>query len=262
MIHHTLYLCAGYGSRLERDLVDNNRHDLLGIPKALIPLNKIPLLDYWVRLAKGPQYIVCNDLHFPQFKAWARSANFPVANIYSNGTSSNETRSGSCKDLYDAIKHFNLASSPLLVIAGDTLLKQFYLTEFLQQVESIPGSVVVNYEISDEQCRKSGVLEVCQGPEGTKIVGFLEKPDPADTVSRLGCPCFYYFTPHAINALSEFMAEKLPLGREHYDASGSFIAWLISKSPVYTIPIAGRLDIGGLDSYIEAEEYLLALDNQ
>jgi hypothetical protein len=41
------------------------------------------------------------------------------------------------------------------------------------------------------------------------------------------------------------------------DATGKFIAWLITKSPVYSVGISGRMDIGGLKSLIEAEAYII-----
>ncbi|KAJ3115355.1 hypothetical protein HDU96_000782 [Phlyctochytrium bullatum] len=43
---------------------------------------------------------------------------------------------------------------------------------------------------------------------------------------------------------------------DDYDATGKYLQWLIYKTPVYAVKIGGRLDIGGLNSLIEAEKYL------
>jgi glucose-1-phosphate thymidylyltransferase len=42
---------------------------------------------------------------------------------------------------------------------------------------------------------------------------------------------------------------------EEIDAAGKWIAYLVKNRDVYSLEIAGRLDIGGLESYLEAEDY-------
>ena len=89
-----------------------------------------------------------------------------------------------------------------------------------------------------------------------RIAGFLEKPNPADTPSRYACPCFYYLHRHALPHLHAFLAEQEGRPLDEYDATGKFIAYLISRVPVHAYPISGRLDIGNLPSYLEACAYL------
>jgi len=94
-----LVLAAGYGTRLERDLREDKsgkfRH-LVGVPKALIPVAGTPLINYWITAFRSVQleaiYIVCNSLHYCQFKDWAQKNNFPIENIIENGTTTNESR--------------------------------------------------------------------------------------------------------------------------------------------------------------------------
>jgi glucose-1-phosphate thymidylyltransferase len=89
-------------------------------------------------------------------------------------------------------------------------------------------------------------------------VDFLEKPDPKDTPARSACPCFYYLQPAAFPLLQAFLEEKQKEGAvlTDIDATGKWIGWLIHQIPVYSTDISGRLDIGGLKSLIEAEQYL------
>ncbi|KAI8900383.1 nucleotide-diphospho-sugar transferase [Globomyces pollinis-pini] len=260
---NVLYLAAGYGTRLERDLKNSTYSHLIGTPKALIPLLGIPLLQHWYsKFSTSRQFIVCNSTHYPLFVEWAKSVNFPINNILKNNSTTNDNRLGSVKDLSNAVSHFSLQNEHLIVIAGDTLIKQFNIDRFIQTCSTIPGSVVLNYKVSDEECLKSGILETSLENDLNRVVGFLEKPSPNDTPSRLGCPCFYYLSPDALRTLPVFLQAKgADCELKEIDAAGRWIEWLIHQVPVYTLPIVGRLDIGGLPSYIEAEKYLQESSN-
>lgn len=44
-----VFIVAGYGTRLERDILENEKYSHLhGIPKALLPIGEIPLLSRWI----------------------------------------------------------------------------------------------------------------------------------------------------------------------------------------------------------------------
>ncbi|KAL2915554.1 hypothetical protein HK105_204956 [Polyrhizophydium stewartii] len=295
---NVLFLAAGYGTRLERDIradATGAHAHLLGVPKALLPVCGEPLLDHWLRLlettagasgaAAGPAatgrdlshvYVVCNAHFHPQFAAWAADRGLPASHVLNDGTASNATRVGAVGDLALAIAHFGLAEAgrpPLLVVAGDTLmLADFDLARFVAAGEAAPGSLVARYTVSaDADTLKTGILEIepdaaAAGSGGggdggvARVTGFLEKPAPEDTPSRLACPCFYYLKPDALRLVDTFLHEKrlenAPL--EQIDASGKFVQWLIHRHPTYSFAISGRLDIGGLATLIEAEEYMRA----
>ena len=159
-----------------------------------------------------------------------------------------------------------------------------------------PGSCLVTYyQCSDADTTKTGILRVdCDttgttgtdtGTTGTgRVQGFLEKPGPDDTPLRNACPCVYWMhrtvvqqwlprfldeattmqyteqhTEHQHETTTKHLHEttttRQPL-LDHYDATGKFLAWLWSRCPVYARPIAGRLDVGDLASYIEADRYM------
>ena len=47
-----LILGAGFGTRLERDLkndTSNQYTKLIGVPKPLLPIGRVPLITHWVR---------------------------------------------------------------------------------------------------------------------------------------------------------------------------------------------------------------------
>ncbi|KAH6593624.1 hypothetical protein BASA50_007185 [Batrachochytrium salamandrivorans] len=331
--YNVLFLAAGYGTRIAREIradTSGSYSHLLHLPKALLPVGGLPLLDHWLRLLKDyneanqlkkqldqaeqtkPQeqfsniFVVTNDMFLPQFLVWAAAAGVPYANIISDHTSSNDLRLGSVQDLNLAIDHFHLQSRPLLVLAGDTLpLTDFSLVDFIAQALSLlPSSLVTSYTVAhDNDTLKTGILEVetashcshsspgvvLERPSESSIArstaitaslsthgastdpplrvcSFLEKPHPSATLSRLACPCLYFLSPQALNLLPVFLAEskvRFEAGKydkgsllDHIDASGKFIAWLIHRHPTYAYRISGRLDIGGLSSYIQADAYV------
>ena len=73
-----LFLCAGYGTRLERDLQDSGEFpECLGRPKALLPIGEKALISYWFEALDNLQaadndlideiIIVTNDKFNEQF---------------------------------------------------------------------------------------------------------------------------------------------------------------------------------------------------
>ncbi|KAJ3045273.1 hypothetical protein HDV00_011145 [Rhizophlyctis rosea] len=273
-----LFLAAGYGTRLHKDIAadpTNTYTPLSTTPKALLPLAGTPLLTHWLTLFRSSlptydpssTYLVTNALHHPQFLAWASTNNIPTSQILNNGTTTNETRRGAVGDLAAAIAHFNLQEKDLLITAGDTLfLKDFSLSKFLNLASSTPGSLVTCYSISDAETSKYGILEVADPANlpstPQRIIRMLEKPSSSSTTSRLACPCFYYLRSEALPLVQTFLTEKRSTNASlaEIDASGKFLAWLVERQTVHATPVSGRLDIGGLKSFIEAEAYMSAID--
>ncbi|KAI9496164.1 nucleotide-diphospho-sugar transferase [Zychaea mexicana] len=254
-----LILGAGYGTRLQRDLhASPDYKHLLGVPKALLPLGgRDALITHWLELFRSHNindvYVVTNAATYEAFAAWAERNNVPSQNIVSDGTLTNETRLGAVPDIAFGIHHFGLENEDVLVIGGDTLfLNDFKLKDLLENVSS--GScLVTTYRVPDNQVHKFGIVET--DADGV-MKSFLEKPYPPDTESRLACPCFYLFDRQALPLLDAFVDEMKDQPKETFDATGKFLAYLYPRFKVVTYPISGRIDVGGLESYIEANEYL------
>lgn len=264
-IGQVLIMGAGYGTRLQRDLVADKsgkyRH-LVGLPKALLPLgSQDALITHWVHLlAKNgippsSVHVITNAACYDAFVSWAKRNNVPEPNIASDGTTSNETRLGAVPDILEGVKRFGLQSDNVLVIGGDTLfLHDFDLATFLADFHKTSACLVTAYKVPDEVVHKVGIMEI--NNEGT-VTGFVEKPQPTETTSRFACPCFYLFHQQSLHLLQDFLNEcqSRNAGLQEYDATGKFLAYLWPRFPVQTLLISGRIDVGGLASYIEAIEY-------
>ncbi|KAI8985248.1 nucleotide-diphospho-sugar transferase [Pilobolus umbonatus] len=171
----------------------------------------------------------------------------------SDGTYSNETRLGAVPDILKGIEHFDLTQSDVLVIGGDTLfLHDFDIKAFLDYYhqQDGPTCLVARYTVPDKDVSKMGIMEI--NKDGI-MIGFLEKPSFSH--SRFGCPCFYLFPKEALHYLDLFV-NLAHSSKESYDATGKFLAYLYPQFKIATFPISGRVDVGGLDSYKEANDLL------
>ncbi|ORX58177.1 nucleotide-diphospho-sugar transferase [Hesseltinella vesiculosa] len=263
MVHpKVLILGAGYGTRLQKDLQNNRHyHHLLGVPKALLPMgDKDSLITHWLELlqqhgfSKNDIHLVTNDACHPAFCDWADRHQLPRTQIASDGTTSNANRLGAVPDIWFGITHFDLQQHNVLVIGGDTLfLNDFDLTRFLQAKQ--PGhSLVTLYTVPDDLVHKVGIVET---DSHGRITSFLEKPAPETTDARQACPCFYLFDQQSIALIGAFLddCKNKQLGLDHFDATGKALSYLYPRHTIYTYPIAGRIDVGGLASYLEANAY-------
>ncbi|ORX90211.1 nucleotide-diphospho-sugar transferase [Basidiobolus meristosporus CBS 931.73] len=265
-----VFLSAGYGTRLQNDLKNEPSGEyshLIGLPKALVPLGSYDaLLTHWWRLLQkyetqlnswsdfklGNVYIITNETHYSQFQEWANRHGFPRENLLNNHTNTNETRLGAIQDLQLSIHSYGSLENTLVIGADILLLREFDLEHFLQRFCHLNSSLTTHYVVEDT--RKNGILEL---DDSGRIVHFLEKPAPTETKSRFACPCFYLFKKEDLKYIEEFLLEmkQQHTSKEAIDAPGHLIKWLHHKTPIHSMPITGRLDIGGLASYIEAEEY-------
>ncbi|CAB4410112.1 unnamed protein product [Rhizophagus irregularis] len=233
-----LILGAGYGTRLQRDLLNDTSgkySHLLGISKALLPLgDKDALITHWIDTLmesnidiKTSLYIVTNSTAYSSFISWAETHNIPTNNIINDGTTSNENRLGAVEDIYFTIKKFSssLQNSNLLIIGGDTLfLKDFNFKKLYEKFNLINSNddddeacLVTTYKVNDDVVSKFELLKE-----------FLEesKNNPNHTL-------------------------------EDRDATGKFLAWVINnnKFKFFAENVQGRIDVGGLQSYIDANKY-------
>ncbi|RUP46719.1 bifunctional protein GlmU-like protein [Jimgerdemannia flammicorona] len=269
-----LVLGAGYGTRLQKDILADSTKthaQLLGVPKALLPLgNHDALITHWLALLTAQHldvsqdlFVVANAAHHALFVAWAMRNGIPASHIANDGTTSNETRLGAVPDIAFGVRVFGLEKNNILVIGGDTLfLGDFSFAAFFAKfsvinAESPEGACLVTaYQVPDSTVHKVGVMELDQGKHN-RVTGFVEKPRPEDTTSRSACPCFYLFHARSLPLLKQFLDEcnTRGAGLAEYDATGKYLAYLYSRFAVYAMPISGRIDVGGLQSYVDAVKY-------
>ncbi|KAL5496405.1 hypothetical protein EMCRGX_G012680 [Ephydatia muelleri] len=238
---NALILAAGYGTRLEQDLRGSEGyHQLLGVPKPLLPIGGRPLVSHWMSILQSCKeirdiYMVVNDANIDAFQ---------------------HTRLGAvvCIDL--AVRHFGIAGD-LLVIAGDTLFHEGFnleqlISRFRRACSPADGGLVTYYTCRDEDTVKHGIIEI--GDDGC-VTQFLEKPHPNTTKSRNACPCVYVFTSTSLELIRHFLEEKKDAPLAERDAPGHFINYLYRKRRVHSFEVAGRFDVGGLQSYVECNDY-------
>ncbi|GBC02042.1 hypothetical protein RclHR1_04420012 [Rhizophagus clarus] len=269
-----LILGAGYGTRLQRDLLNDTSKKyshLLGVPKALLPLGgKDALITHWLDTLiesnidiTSSLYIVTNSMAYSSFISWAEVHNIPTKNIINDGSTSNENRLGAVEDIYFTIKTLSLQNSNLLIIGGDTLfLKDFNFNKLNEKFNLINSNddlacLVTTYKVNDDNVNKFGILEL---DENNQVINFLEKPSSQSTNSRTACPCFYFLHYKSLELLKEFLEESKNNPNhilEDRDATGKFLAWVINnnKFKFFAENVQGRIDVGGLQSYIDANKY-------
>ncbi|XP_035666444.1 glucose-1-phosphate adenylyltransferase-like isoform X1 [Branchiostoma floridae] len=260
-----LFLAAGYGTRLERDVLadQSGKYDhLRGIPKPLVPVGGRPLISHWMDILMKFDtveqfYLVTNRKYLTQFEVWAQA--WPKLQIVSDGTTDNETRSGAVRCIQLAVEHFQITDD-LLVIGGDTLLYEDfdlknYLERFLElQKKTGDACLVTYYNCAEHETVKFGILEV---DEHDVVTRFREKPRPEATPSRRACPCFYLYSNSSLPLLQEFLSERKDCPLKEIDAPGNFLQYLYTRRPVFVYKISGRFDVGGLQSYIVCDQYFM-----
>ncbi|CAG8477769.1 7054_t:CDS:2 [Ambispora leptoticha] len=264
-----LILAAGYGTRLQRDILADPTQqfkNLLNTPKPLLPLgpNNDALLTYWLNIFREAKieiattvYIVSNALYHSQFVSWAQVQGFPTQNIVSDGTETNEKRVGAVGDVAFAVEHFGWFKDAwskedidLCIIGGDTLFqkKGFSFKKLWRVYEEkckkkYKASLITTYRVSDEEV----------------ILEFHEKPRPEKTISRNACPCFYFFRREMVGLLRAFLQESEQRGDplDKRDAIGKVLAWSINGEleTFYAVHAEGRIDVGDLQGYIKARKY-------
>ncbi|CAG8480383.1 10105_t:CDS:1 [Acaulospora morrowiae] len=276
-----LILCAGYGTRLQRDILqdDSGKYNhLLGVPKALLPVGgKDALITHWLQILRKARikvdtsvYVVTNAVFYESFISWANNNGVPASNIANNGTTCNEERLGAVSDIAFGLRSFQLYDSDVIIIGGDTLFKgDFNFEKLLERFMSVDndGCFLTTYTVHDNATRKHGILtlEDLSTKDMILVTGFLEKPDPRHTTSRNACPCFYLIKRETLPLVSSFLIESQndkAQTIENRDGPGNFLAWAINGKRVkfYAEKVGGRIDVGGLESYLEAKEYFKDLD--
>jgi len=278
-------LCLySYGTRLERDIRADQSgtfSSLIGVPKPLVPIADVPLLTRWMGLLRAAQvqpedvFVVGNAYNNGMLREWAQNpgAGLPLQNILNDGSTNNETRLGAVRDLDLLLSQPALQDAAdgswagLLVIGGDTLFyPDFSISAILARFRSSGDgsdaaphrSQVLYYDVVDP--RKNGILEV---DAATGLVSsFLEKPLPEETASRRACPCFYVLSRQALRRVHPYVEAASSLAE--VDAPGNLLKHLIALNtaagdlrllPIEAQHIRGRFDIGGLDTYVQCDQW-------
>lgn len=238
-----LVLAAGYGTRLQAVAKD--------IPKALLPINNRPLLNYILDRFENLEdlnevIVVTNNKFYQNFEDWKNNTDYKhKITVVNDGTNSNEDRLGSIGDINFVLKQTKL-NEDLLVVGGDNLF-DYDLNEYIVLAKSNQNAVTIGaYDIGDlAQAKLFGILEL--GSEN-KVLSFEEKP--ANPKSTLAAMCFYYLPKSTLNLVDKYLTQT-----EKSDRAGDYIIWLLKNNEVFGFKFIGKwYDIGSVEAYHEAQE--------
>ncbi len=230
----TIIMAGGYGTRL--------RPLTCCMPKPMVPLLDVPVIDYSINLLKKHQLndILITLQYLPQSiqEHLADGSRCGVRIVYSVETAPLGT-AGSVLNACGRIKE------PVLVLSGDALTDADLnaAIRFHQEKKAKATIVLKRVAMPTEYgvvlCEKSGRIE-----------RFLEKPARSQIFSDLANTGIYILEPEALSLIPEGKA---------FDFSGDLFPLMMEKGmPIYGYEMHDYwCDIGSLSSYLEAQFDLL-----
>lgn len=237
-----IILAGGYATRL-RPLTDD-------VSKCLLPVGGRPMID-WIleRIEEIDEvdqvHVVTNSRFAQDFQHWAMFKDGVV--VHDDGTTSNEDRLGAMGDVAFVLDRIGVADD-VLVIAGDNLF-DYDLADFVAfwRGKGIASALAVHDVRDLRLASRYGIVDVA-GDD--RIVGFVEKP--AEPASTLAATATYLYHREHVSLVRRYLDEgNAP------DQSGSFVAWLHEREPVYAYWFTGVwLDIGDHEQLLVADNLL------
>jgi glucose-1-phosphate thymidylyltransferase len=243
-----LILAGGYGTRLATVARDT--------PKALLPINDRPLLEYILDHVKNLDgltevFVVTNDKFYEKFNEWSTTIHFDFkVTVVNDGTKTVEERLGSVGDI-DYVIQNEKVDEDLLVVGGDNLF-DFNITEYISFSQKNDNALTIGvYDIGQEDASQFGVVQI---DSNGKVIAFEEKPE--NPKSSLIAMCFYYLPKKTLGFVSDYLLES---GMS--DKAGDYIKWAQENHTVYGFNFEGKwYDIGSVESYNEAKNNFVKED--
>ncbi|MCD8036137.1 MAG: nucleotidyltransferase family protein [Clostridiales bacterium] len=239
-----IILAAGYATRLYPLTINR--------PKALLPINKKPIIDYIVdeieTIEEVKEIIVISNHKFADcFNEWAENLEcLKKIEVLDDGTTTEETRRGAIGDILYAIEEKNI-DDELLVIAGDNFFTYSLKDYFGYYRLKDRDCVCVKKFDNREMLKQFGVALL---DEDGRVLDIEEKPENPKSNT-------------AVYATYMYKRDTVPMFRQYIDegnkpdAPGYFAEWLYKRKEVYAYTFDGECyDIGTPESYRSVcEEY-------
>jgi mannose-1-phosphate guanylyltransferase len=224
-----LLLAAGYGSRL-RPITDS-------IPKCLVKINGICLLDYWLKILKND---TINEILINTHYLAEQVEDFINNNQYKDKVSlvKEESLLGTGGTLLKNQVFFN--NEPLLLVHADNL-SLFNLDDFINSHKNRPkGTLITMMIFKTDMPQNSGIVEL---NEFGIVKNFYEKV--ANPPSDLANAALYIIEPEVFFFLSS-------LKKEIIDISTEVLPNFLNRINTFYNNIYHR-DIGTIESYENAQ---------
>jgi glucose-1-phosphate thymidylyltransferase len=240
---NVLILAAGYATRLYPLTLTK--------AKPLLEVAGKPMIE-WVldHLAPVPGianvYVVTNNKFAADFQAWADEyvkrqpkLHFKIIN---DGSTDDTDKLGAIGDINLVISRENLASSDLVVVAGDNLFSES-LEGFVAEARKHPAAIAT-YDVGNlEEMKKYANIET---DAAGQVIHFEEKPPhPRSTLAGIA---LYYYSRDVVPMFARYIAEG-----NNPDQPGRFVQWLYKLTPVFASQVSGTwFDIGSKETLEEA----------
>ena len=237
-----IILAAGYATRLYPLTKDT--------PKALLPIDKKPIIDYIVEQIYTIEeideiYVVTNHKFAQNFQNWQKqTAGKAKITVLDDGTTTEENRRGAIGDISFVIDKMQIQEE-LLVIAGDNFftysLKDYY--HFYK--EKNKDCVCVKIWKDEKTLCNFGIALL---DENGKVLDIEEKPK--NPKSNTVVFATYFYQKDTVPLFKQYLSQG-----NNPDAPGNFPAWLYHKKDVYAYTFEGECyDIGTKESYDEVRK--------
>ena len=238
-----LILAAGYATRLYPLTLTK--------AKPLLNVANKPMIE-WVldNLAPVPDienvYVVTNNKFAADFQAWADNyvkrqpkLNFKIVN---DGSMNDQDKLGAIGDINLVVAREKLATSDLIVVAGDNLFSES-LEAFAKFCKG-RAAVLATYDVKDlEAIKKYNSIEV----DGDGVITHFEEKPAQPKTTQTGI-ALYYYSKETVARFPEYIAEG-----NNPDQPGRFVQWLYTRTPVHTYEVPGIwFDIGSKETLEEA----------
>ena len=238
-----IILAAGYATRLYPLTLTQ--------PKPLLPVAGKPMVEHVLDnlapiAAIDRVYVVTNAKFATHFQTWsehyrATKSKFEFT-VVNDGSTDDSNKLGAIGDINLVVERENLASSDLVVVAGDNLFSQS-LEGFAAEARKHPAAIAT-YDVGDlEAIKKYNNIET---DSNGVVTHFEEKPKhPSNTITGIA---LYYYSKEVVPMFGRYLAEG-----NNPDQPGRFVQWLYKLKPVFAYQVGGTwFDIGSKETLEEA----------
>ena len=242
-----LVLAAGYATRLY-PLTET-------VAKPLLQVGGRPMIDHLLdRILEVDEldgvHVVTNHKFADSFLRWAEAHETTGVQIdvHDDGTTSEDDRLGAIGDINFVVEQAGLEGDDLLVVAGDNLF-DYSVADYVHWWRGKgEASGVALYDVGDlELVKKYSAVELA---DDDRLVGFIEKPE--QPLTTLVATATYVFHRTHVPLVERYLEEG-----NSPDQPGRFVAWLVSRAPVYGYRFEGEWrDIGDAEQLLEADNRL------
>ena len=219
-------------------------------PKQLLDVAGRPMLDYVIdslaNLDLDRIIVSVNSFFAPQFQDYLdSSANSNNIELFIEESDNEDQKLGALGALNLLFKKKKLRG-PVFIAGGDNL-SDFDLREMVKIYNESKKDVIGLFDVENLDLAKLyGIANL----EENRIVDFVEKPNSPP--STLAATAYWLLSEAGIVNFFKYIDE----GGDK-DAMGNFLAWNVKQNPVHSVSFSGNwYDIGGLESYSEAQKWL------